>query len=168
MTTGERIKKLRLAHKLTTNNLAQYLLMTYRNYLKYENNTLSIALKTGKKLAQLYNISIDYIAELDDNPFNENTIQNEEKKIFNSELFPILGYIISPKYKENIKAIPLNTRANILYILNKIEKGEELKAFRKLETEELEYIANNKIIIKKDRPIEQFNPNIEPLYKIRK
>lgn len=166
MTTGERIKKLRHTHKLTTSFFAQFLSMTYRNYLKYENDTLSIALKTGKKIAQLYKISIDYIAELDDNPFNKNTIKNEEKILFKSNLFPVLGYTINPQYIENIEEIPINTRANTLYILNKIDKGEELKAFRKLKTEELDYIANNKIIIKENTPIEQFNPNIEPLYKI--
>ena len=50
MTTGERIKKLRHTHKLTASFFAQFLSMTYRNYLKYENDTLSIALKTGKKI----------------------------------------------------------------------------------------------------------------------
>ena len=63
-----RLKDLREDHDLTQQDVAEYLHMKQPQYSRYERGLRDIPTDVLIRLAQLYNVSIDYIAELADSP----------------------------------------------------------------------------------------------------
>ncbi len=61
-----RLKELRLEHKITQTNIAKLLEMKQNGYCKYENECSMIPTKKLKLLARYYNTNIDYIFGLTD------------------------------------------------------------------------------------------------------
>jgi len=64
----KRLKDIREDNNLTQNQIAQVLNMKQQQYSRYENGTNEIPFEYIIKLAKYYNVSIDYLAELTDNP----------------------------------------------------------------------------------------------------
>ena len=62
----ERIKALREDRDLTQQAVAEYLQITRRAYSNYENGIREIPLEELKKLADLYDTSLDYLLERTD------------------------------------------------------------------------------------------------------
>ncbi len=77
MTFGEKIKKLRTEANLTQKDLAEKLNVSFQTISKYENDTNEPDLQTIKKLAQLFNCSIDYLFS-DKNEDEETKEDNKE------------------------------------------------------------------------------------------
>lgn len=67
----KRLKDIREDHNLTQSKIAELLNMKQQQYSRYENGTNEIPFEYIIKLAQFYNVSIDYLAELTDeqNPY---------------------------------------------------------------------------------------------------
>jgi len=63
-----RLKDLREDHDLTQNQLVEILNMHKTTYTNYEQGKREIPLELVIRLAKLYNVSIDYIAELINEP----------------------------------------------------------------------------------------------------
>ena len=63
-----RLKDIREDNNLTQKNVAEFLNMKQQQYSRYENGTNEIPFEYIIKLAKFYNISIDYLAELCDEP----------------------------------------------------------------------------------------------------
>ena len=63
-----RIRDLREDHDMTQLQTAQYLKTDLRQYRRYELGEREIPVHLLRRLARLYNTSIDYIVELTDNP----------------------------------------------------------------------------------------------------
>ena len=63
-----RIRDLREAHEFSQSFVAKYLLCDQSLYSKYERDEREIPLRLIIQLAELYNVSIDYIVRLTDNP----------------------------------------------------------------------------------------------------
>lgn len=59
----KRIKQLRKQNNLSVTEIAKFLNISEKNYLKFENGQKNIPLDLLYKLAQKYNTSIDYIVE---------------------------------------------------------------------------------------------------------
>lgn len=57
-----RIKSLREDNDYTQNQIAEYLLCALEVYKKYESGEGRMPLELVVKLAELYNVSVDYIA----------------------------------------------------------------------------------------------------------
>jgi len=70
MSFQERLKKLRLAKKLTQDDMAKLLGITRQAYGYYESTTNQRETdhEATKKLANFFNVSIDYLLENTDNP----------------------------------------------------------------------------------------------------
>ena len=68
MSMNLRIRDLREDHDLTQKSVADYLMCDQSLYSKYERCEREIPLKLIIKLAEFYNVSIDYIVGLTDNP----------------------------------------------------------------------------------------------------
>lgn len=66
MISGERLKILREKKELTQTEVAEYLKTTQSYYAQYENNRRPIPFERVVELSRLYNVSIDYIAGLND------------------------------------------------------------------------------------------------------
>lgn len=64
----KRLKDIREDNNLTQSQIAQILNMKQQQYSRYENGTNEIPFEYIIKLAKHYNVSIDYLAELTDNP----------------------------------------------------------------------------------------------------
>ena len=64
----KRLKDIREDKNLTQKNIADFLNMKQQQYSRYENGTNEIPFEHIIKLAKFYNVSIDYIAELCDEP----------------------------------------------------------------------------------------------------
>lgn len=67
-----RLRDLREDHDLTQNQLIEILKMHKTTYTNYEQGKREIPFEIAIKLAKLYNVSLDYIAELitDPRPLN--------------------------------------------------------------------------------------------------
>ncbi len=68
----KRLKELREDHDKTQQEIAEVLNTTYQYYSAYERGLRDIPFQRVISLAKYYNVSLDYIAELTDNP-NFNT-----------------------------------------------------------------------------------------------
>lgn len=70
MSFQERLKKLRLEKKLTQDDMAKHLGITRQAYGYYESatNQRETDHEATKKLANFFNVSIDYLLENTDNP----------------------------------------------------------------------------------------------------
>lgn len=62
----KRIKDLREDNDYTQQKLAEYLNVSQTTYSRYENGVLDIPTPVLKKLAKLYNVTIDYILEIEE------------------------------------------------------------------------------------------------------
>lgn len=63
-----RIKDLREDKDLTQEFIAKYLLCDQSVYSKYERGYRELPLKLAIKLSEFYNVSLDYLTGLSDNP----------------------------------------------------------------------------------------------------
>lgn len=68
MYTYKRIRDLREDRDLTQANLAKYLNVSQRSYSRYENGDRGIPTNILIELAKYYNVSVDYLLNLTDNP----------------------------------------------------------------------------------------------------
>lgn len=64
-----RLRDLREDHDLTQDKLVSILNMNKTTYTNYEQGKREVPFSLIIRLAQLYNVSIDYIAELTDQPY---------------------------------------------------------------------------------------------------
>ena len=64
----ERIRNLRVDNDLTQQKVANYLHVKQNTYSQYEIGVLNYPVKVLIKLALLYNVSIDYLVGLTDDP----------------------------------------------------------------------------------------------------
>ncbi len=63
-----RIRNLREDHDLNQTQVASYLGMSQTGYSKYETGENDIPTSVLIKLSELYNVSIDYLLNVSDNP----------------------------------------------------------------------------------------------------
>lgn len=73
---GKRIKDLREDNDIKQKEIAQYLKITQQQYSLYENDIRTIPVDLLVRLAKYYNVSMDYLTELTDNPRPQWTIKN--------------------------------------------------------------------------------------------
>ncbi len=66
MTTGERLYKERKQSKMTLEQIADYLDISYQAYRKYEKDICFPSAETLKLIAKMYQVSTDYILGLTD------------------------------------------------------------------------------------------------------
>ena len=71
-----RIKELREARHLTQKDAAEALGYHTTTYARWEQEVHQIKLIDAINIAKFYNVSIDYIAELTDNPSPQNQVEN--------------------------------------------------------------------------------------------
>jgi len=71
-----RIKELREARHLTQKEAAEALGYHTTTYARWEQEVHQIKLIDAINIAKFYNVSIDYIAELTDNPSPQNQVEN--------------------------------------------------------------------------------------------
>ena len=64
----KRIRDLREDHDFNQTHVAQYLGMSQTGYSKYETGENDIPTSILIKLSELYNVSIDYMLNVSDNP----------------------------------------------------------------------------------------------------
>ena len=81
MKSYHRIKDLREDKDLTQDELSKMLNMHRTQYGRYENALSTIPLEFIEKLAEFYEVSIDYIAGLTNDKGGLHKINNDEKKI---------------------------------------------------------------------------------------
>ena len=62
----KRLRDLREDRDLTQKDLAEVLYMQTTQYRRYETGERSLSLETAVALAEFYNVSLDYLAELTD------------------------------------------------------------------------------------------------------
>lgn len=62
----ERIRNLREDNDLKQKELAQYLNVSQNTYSQYETGTIALSAETAVKLAEFYNVSVDYLLGLTD------------------------------------------------------------------------------------------------------
>ena len=68
MMIGERLIELRKDRELTQKELSELLFINYRTYSGYERNETEASDDFKIKLAQFYNVSVDYLLGITDNP----------------------------------------------------------------------------------------------------
>lgn len=67
-TFGERIKQIRIEKNILQKNTAEFLGLNVRTYQYYETGKLEPNLTTISKLADYFDVSIDYLVGRSDNP----------------------------------------------------------------------------------------------------
>ena len=91
----ENLKRLRLAHNLTTTHVANVIKKSRQGYLNYENGSREIGIHDLIKLSQFYGVSIDHITG---NPFsnrNKNTLAFRTYEIVDNEFKQVLPFSIN-------------------------------------------------------------------------
>ena len=63
-----RIKDIRLKYNLTQKEMADYLTINQSTYSKFELNKAAIPIELLNKLSNYYNVSLDYLLKITDNP----------------------------------------------------------------------------------------------------
>ena len=77
--TASRLKELREYHSYTMEDIAKKLdMFDRRSYSSYEYGRSNLPLDKAFKLANLYNVSLDYLYGLSNNKDNKNLINNNE------------------------------------------------------------------------------------------
>ena len=78
-----RLKELREDHDLLQKDIAQMLDMNQSNYSKCEQEKIDISIKNLRKLADYYNVSIDYLLyRTDERKIYSKSIVSEEDEIY--------------------------------------------------------------------------------------
>lgn len=79
----KRLRDLREDKDLTQKQVADILYMHTTQYRRYESGERTLSLDTAVALAKLYNVSIDYIADLTDynDRITESGLSNDEKQL---------------------------------------------------------------------------------------
>jgi transcriptional regulator with XRE-family HTH domain len=99
----ENLKRLRLAHNLTTTHVANVIKKSRQGYLNYENGSREIGIHDLIKLSQFYGVSIDHITG---NPFsnrNKNTLAFRTYEIVDNEFKQVLPFSINPQNEDVIQ-----------------------------------------------------------------
>jgi transcriptional regulator with XRE-family HTH domain len=65
---AERLKELRLKHKKTQKEVAEYLGMKEQSYQQYEYNRSTLGTALLKRVADYYNVTTDYLLGRTDTP----------------------------------------------------------------------------------------------------
>ena len=98
---GERLIELRKDMGLTQKELAEKLFVNYRTYSGYERNEIEASDDFKIKLAHFYNVSVDYLLGISDNPHpvksGKNYIRLPKPLSDNSrkELEQFISYLLS-------------------------------------------------------------------------
>lgn len=96
MTTfGNRLRELRLKNHMKQEELAQIINKTKDNISKYEHNKRQADDETKKQLAKYFNVSMDYLFGLTDNPTPIN--QPKQEKSINEDLDSLINKLKSDK-----------------------------------------------------------------------
>lgn len=66
MTFGSKVKKLRLSKNLTTRMLAEELGVSNGQVSKYENDLTEPTLTVLRKYAEVFNVSLDYLCDVEE------------------------------------------------------------------------------------------------------
>lgn len=100
------LKKLREAHKMSQQKLAEKLFVTQQSIYKYENDLAYPTLDTLKLMSKIFSVSIDYIVDNEQSnksPENLYLLNEDEKNMI-----------------ENYRQLSPDVKKNILFLLNHI------------------------------------------------
>ena len=104
MPLGEKLKQARKQRKLTQPDVARLTGINYKTLSKWETDFYRPNVDELKKLALLYNVSIDFLMEM---PYN--------KKNKLSPIFALINEIINENSAEFNRLLPDNTDTNAIY-----------------------------------------------------
>ena len=104
MSLGERLKQARKQRKLTQPGVARLTGINYKTLSNWETDFYRPNVDELKKLALLYNVSIDFLMEM---PYN-----NKNKL---SPIFALINEIINENSAEFNRLLPDNTDTNAIY-----------------------------------------------------
>ena len=121
MNLGNKIKTLRKEHNLTQENLAEMLGVSYQAISRWENNITSPDISTLPILANIFNVTVDYLLDV-------NITKNEENinKIYDEYYHLSINNQIDECVKileEGIKQYPFafKLKNELLHILQRIQ-----------------------------------------------
>jgi len=84
ITFGDRLKKLRANKNMLQKQVAQDLNITVQRYSSYENNSRLPEVTIAIKIANYYNVSLDYLFGLDNKTYlDKSNLQNQIKELKN-------------------------------------------------------------------------------------
>ena len=82
VTFGQRLKELRKEQCLSQDKLAELLNVSRQSYSRYENGISEPELNTIVKIADIFNVSLDYLLCRTNNKYNLNMLNKYNKDIF--------------------------------------------------------------------------------------
>lgn len=77
---GERLKELRDNHSMTQNDLAELLNVSRQSIGGYENNNVDPGMDILVKIANIFNISLDYLLGRTEEKYNINVLDQDTKE----------------------------------------------------------------------------------------
>ena len=87
MKYSERIRNLREDRELSQSDVAKTLQTTYQYYSTYESGKRELPFSRAIELARFYNVSLDYIAGISNNPTPQKLNQNMYQEITDKTIF---------------------------------------------------------------------------------
>lgn len=122
---GGRIRKLRESRNMTQTELSEILGMkTYTTVSKWEKNENFPKGKDLKKLAEIFNVTSDYLLGLSDTKLGKITTQNEHP-----EILTIYNQLEEPKQEKVLdyakEQLEEQENSNIISIFNKLQDNED-------------------------------------------
>lgn len=121
---GDRVRKLREGRNMTQTELSEILGMkTYTTVSKWEKNENFPKGKDLKKLAEIFNVTSDYLLGLTDDKLKKMTTQNEK-----TEIISIYGQLEEPRQEKVLnyakEQLEEQENSNIISIFNKPQDDE--------------------------------------------
>lgn len=78
---ASRLRELRKKHTVSQQKLSSYLNFGYTAIANYESGRNQPSLDTVKKIANYFDVTVDYLIGISDNPKNENEISEKEAEL---------------------------------------------------------------------------------------
>ena len=122
---GDRVRKLREGRNMTQTELSEILGMkTYTTVSKWEKNENFPKVKDLKKLAEIFNVTSDYLLGLTDDKLKKMTTQNEK-----TEIISIYDQLEEPRQEKVLnyakEQLEEQENSNIISIFNKPQDDED-------------------------------------------
>lgn len=130
---AERLKELRFQNRYTQKQVADDLGMTFSALSQYENGKRTPKNDVLIQLAAYYNVSVDYLLGLEDNPVKSYNYKPDEKELPVASSVDSYSYASSDNNGAAIDSDLTSSKTRVLSVLNRLPKQKQMEVLAAIE-----------------------------------
>lgn len=130
---AERLKELRFQNRYTQKQVADDLGMTFSALSQYENGKRTPKNDVLIQLAAYYNVSVDYLLGLEDNPVKSYNYKPGEKELPVASSVDSYSYGSSDNNGAAIDSDLTSSKTRVLSVLNRLPKQKQMEVLAAIE-----------------------------------